>query len=310
MVFAVNNTSSPWSSVSKKIGDVSSMREAMEKANVNYSIVKEPLCRTDGSVIPNNFGVMREDTGQVFDTVKNSWQPLQNVDAFNFFDPMIEEGLMTVDSVGAIKGGERMFITCKINQPPMTIVGNDIINPYMLLLNSHNAKSSIRVGFIPIRFSCTNQLPSIMRNGASQILRIRHSRSPKDSLEGLREVLNLAAGEFQGTQEQLQFLASRPITYSQTREYIKTVLGIEEEDKDIPTRSLNIIETIVALSENGRGNDVAGIRGTFYAATMAFNEYINYYSGRNVDTRMESLWLGKNAVLNSKALTMALEMAS
>ena len=301
---------SPWSSVSKNVGEVSSMRDAMLKAKMNYNIVKEPLHRSDGSPIANYFGVMREDTRQVFDIVKNTWQPLQNEHCFDFFTPALEENLITIDSVGAIRGGERAFIVAKINEPPVPIVPGDIINKFMILLNSHNSKSSIRVGFIPVRFSCTNQLASIMRNRQSQILKIRHCRSPKDSLESLREVLNLANSEFSATQEKLQFLASKPINYKDLEKYVRVVMSIkEDEEGNISTRSRNMMEQIIALSVHGMGNDNPNVKGTFYGAYNGITEYLNYHAGRNVDNRLESLWLGQNANINSNALAVALQMA-
>ena len=309
MVLATSNLSSPWSTVGNNVGEVSSMHDAMVKAGVDYNIVKEPMHRIDGSIIDNHFGVMREDTGRVFDMVKNSWKPLQNVDCFKFFDPMLEEGLIKLESIGSIGGGERMFIVAKINEPPMTITGSDTISKYMLLLNSHNKKSSIRVGFMPVRFSCTNQIAAIMRNKQSQILRIRHCQSPKDSLDSLREVLNIANAEFVATQEKLQFLASKPFHYPDLLKYIKVVMDMPEDEEEMSTRAKNVVEKIAYLSEYGRGNNVDGVRHTWYAAMNGVTEYINYYAGRSVDTRLNSLWTGTNSIINDKSLRIALEMA-
>lgn len=309
MVSSVVKSVSPWSSVSKNIGEVSSMREAMVNAGVDYTISKEPLCRSDGSIIPNHFGVMRNDTKAIFDVVKNSWKPLQNLCCFNFFDVMLEEESIKIDSVGSIRGGERMFIVAKINEPPMSITGEDTIDKYIILINNHNKKSSIRVGFTPIRMWCTNMLPSIMRNNQSQILKIRHARSPRESLEGLKEILNVANAQFSATQEQLRFLASKYINYNDLKKYVKTVMQFEEKDEDMSTRSINVMEKIIHLHKHGRGNSLVGVRGTWYASFNAINEHLNYFSGRSVDTRLESLWLGKNATLNDKAMAIALEMA-
>jgi len=310
MVTIADRTNAPWSLVGKNIGETNSMREAMIKGGLDYEVVKEPLYRSDGSIIPKYYGIMRKDTREIFDTVKEVWKGLSNQDAFEFFDPALQKNLIKIESVGSLRGGKRAFIVARINETPLEITKGDIVNKYMLLLNNFD-KTSIRVGFIPVRFSCTNQLASIMRDRQSQILKIRHCRSPKVALEQLRGILDLANAEFTTTQEKLKMLASTSINSQDLQKYIKIALEIKEDkDGNISTRSSNIINQIANLAVSGGGNDNPNVRGTYYAAYNGITEYLNYYAGRNVDTRLENLWLGKNANINNNALSVALDMAS
>ena len=311
MVTQANMLATPnlWNSLGNSVGEVTSMEDAMIKSGMDYNIRKVPLYKADGTLIPHRWGIEREDTGAIFDIVKDVWRPLYNRSAFSFFNPLLQDETISIDKVGCLRGGQKLFILAKINEPPMEIVKGDIVNRFILLLNSHDSKASIRVGFIPVRFVCLNQLPSIMRKEATSIVKIRHCGDPAVSLENLREIMNITTAGFEATKEQLQFLASRPINSKDLEKYVKEVFSIDEETK-MSTRAQNIFESIIRLAETGKGNQIDGVRGTYYAAMNGVNEYLNHYAGRNVNTKAESLWLGKNATLNDKAMSVALEMAS
>ena len=61
---------------------------------------------------------------------------------------------------------------------------------------------------------------------------------------------------------------------------------------------------------DGPKQDIQGVRGTYWAAWMGYNEYLNYRKGRNADNRMDSLWFGQSANDDKKAFNTALEFAN
>ena len=77
-----------------------------------------------------------------------------------------------------------------------------------------------------------------------------------------------------------------------------------------PGRGERLLERIQPLFEKGRGNDLPGVRGTWWAAYNAVSEYLTHERGRAADTRLDSLWFGQGANLNGRALSVALEMAA
>ena len=88
------------------------------------------------------------------------------------------------------------------------------------------------------------------------------------------------------------------------------MLGLDKVDiDDIPTRSKNIALGIENRIFDGENQKLPGVDGTWWAAYNGFNEYLNYESGRSNSNRLGSLWLGKGAGNNIKALEIALAMA-
>ena len=84
----------------------------------------------------------------------------------------------------------------------------------------------------------------------------------------------------------------------------------KKSDEDIKTRTKNILQSVETLFTTGKGNDLPGVEGTYWAAYNAVTEYLNYDRGRNNANRMDSLWFGQNKQMSSNALDTALELAA
>jgi hypothetical protein len=69
-----------------------------------------------------------------------------------------------------------------------------------------------------------------------------------------------------------------------------------------------VYDAILPLFESGKGNDMAGVKGTAWAAYNAVTEYLTHTRGRSIDNRLDSLYFGQGATLNRKALQLAIAM--
>jgi hypothetical protein len=61
---------------------------------------------------------------------------------------------------------------------------------------------------------------------------------------------------------------------------------------------------IDVLFERGRGNDMAGVKGTAWAAYNAVTEYITHERGRSDDNRVNAAWFGAES---PRAITSAVD---
>ena len=191
------------------------------------------------------------------------------------------------------------------------IVKDDEIAKFVLLSNGHDGKLAVHLGFTPIRVVCANTEAMARGSKASKLIRVRHHRFVKNNVEKLRDIMNLANQEFETTADNYRFLASRQINSKDLRKYVKIVFNVQEqEDEDISTRTENIIKSVENLFLTGKGNDLPGVQGTYWAAYNAMSEHLNYNKGRSNENRMDSLWFGQNGNLNQKALDTALALAT
>ena len=307
MVFA---GATPWHGLGTEIDDATNFWDAFQLAGLDWEVKTEPLYRKDGTPVKAQASV-RESDDKVLGVVGPRWTPLQNRQAFEVFEPLIDSGDMRLHTAGSLRGGERVWVLCQLGLNNTEIVPNDEIAKFALLSNGHDGKLAVHFGFTPIRVVCANTESMARECEASKLIRVRHHRFVKNNVEKLRDIMNLADAEFETTADQFRFLASKQINSADLNKYVKIVLDVHEQKADeLSTRTKNIIGKVEEFFLLGKGNDLPGVNGTYWAAYNGVTEYLNYEKGRNSENRMDSLWFGQNGNLSQKALTTAVALAA
>lgn len=309
-MFFVGET--PWHGLGQRLTDAPNVSEAIKQAGLDWFVKTVPL-QTIGTNTPVPArATVRESDGSILGVVGERYHVLQNSDAFKFFDPMVESGLVTLETAGSLQNGKRVWILARIGgDSDMDIIKGDAVRKFIMLSNSHDGTLAVRVGFTPVRIVCANTLAMAHTDGQSAIVRLRHHSSVARNLDALREAMNLANQSFEATADQFRLLAQRQINANDLRKFVKIVLGHEHtEDKDLSTRTQNQIDTIETLFVGGRGADLPGVRGTVWAAYNAVTEFLSHAANSNGDKRYASLWFGENAKRNQLALDVALKLAA
>ena len=304
----------PWHKLGKRFIEAPGLDEAIVAAGLNWHVTTEPVFSSSGETLEALL-TRRSSDQSILGVVGPNYTPLQNQEAFSFFEPFIESKEATIEAAGSLRQGKRVWVLAKINRDPMVVKGSDIVNKYILLSNSHDGTLAVRVGFTPVRVICNNTMTLAHNSQASKLIRVRHTRSMVSTLEAVRDVMNLADSEFEATAQQYRLLASKEINQQDLEKYVKLVFGKEKLGKAedlagvVAISGKRLINEIQPLFEKGRGNDMPEIRGTYWAAYNAVSEYLQYNRGRGEDTRLDSLWFGQGSTLNKKALDAAIELA-
>jgi len=313
MVFA---GATPWHGLGTEIDDATNFWDAFKLAGLDWEVETEPLYRMGaaGQVVGEEVkaqAAVRTSDDKVLGVVGPRWTPLQNRDAFKVFEPLIDSGDMRLHTAGSLRGGERVWVLCQLGLENTEIVKNDEIAKFALLSNGHDGKLAVHFGFTPIRVVCANTESMARSSTASNLIRVRHHRFVKNNVEKLRDIMNLANQEFEATAEQYRFLASKQINATDLHKYVKIVLDVHQQEEDeLSTRTKNIIGKVEEFFLLGKGNDLPGVNGTYWAAYNGVTEYLNYEKGRTSENRMDSLWFGQNGNLSQKALDTAVALAA
>lgn len=293
----------PWHSLGTSFVEAPPLDEAIIAAGLDWKVTTEPVYTANNEPLPA-LATRRSSDGKILGVVGPKYTPLQNDAAFDFFKPFIDSKEASIETAGSLRGGQRVFVLCKVNRQSMVVKGDDVVDKYLLLSNSHDGTLAVRVGFTGIRVVCANTLRLSHASSASKLLRIRHTKNVKDALEKVQEVMNIADQEFEATAEQFRIMASKGVVQQDLEKYIKNVFSISEETDS------RLVAKIIPLFEKGRGNDLPEIKGTYWAAMNAVSEYLQYERGSSNDTRMDALWFGQSATILERAHKVALEMAA
>jgi phage/plasmid-like protein (TIGR03299 family) len=214
----------PWHKLGRFIepDEALTTEDAIVAAGLDWNVSTRPLYLDDGTQAPSN-AVVRDDTNGILGVVSQKYQPLQNREAFKFFDPFIESGEAMFETAGSLKDGKRIWVLAKINKDPLEIARGDVVDKYILLSNGHDGLVSVRAGFTPIRVVCQNTLSMATSNDASQLIRLKHTKNLQENLDKVAEIMNVANASFEATAEQYRFLANRTVSQADLERYVKLV---------------------------------------------------------------------------------------
>jgi len=322
-MFAVGER--PWHGLGHVLEAAPSCAEALVLAGLNWQVDLRPLVTTvtDGGVavaVESHRAVMRMDTGAVLGVVGEDFRPFGNADAFAFFEPLVSERLISLETAGALRGGRRVWIMAKVlGADPFDVVADDPIEPYVLLCHGHDGSLALRVGFNPVRVVCANTLSMAIDEGASLFM-LRHTAGLSTGLASIRAAMAEQIRIFEGSREAWQSLAERRCSAADFDAYVLRVVGPSAEDeggKVSPAAGKRILERVRPLLEEGAGNDLPGVRGTWWAAYNAVTQWLTHSRGsaqgsvrEQAERRFDALHFGDSRKLGCRALMYALEWAA
>jgi len=301
----------PWHGLGTELSHPATAAEAIKAAQLDYIVETKSIYLENGKEIGIAKATVREDTGEVLGVVGNQYRVIQNVEAFNFFDVLVGEGQAIYHTAGALGKGERVWILAKLPQN-IVIQREDVVEKYLVLTNSHDGTSALRVYFTPIRVVCQNTLIMSLQCRAESIV-IRHSGDIMSKIKEARRVLGIAIDYYAQFEQIANQLVDVKLNKAKAEDYFERVLLGEEKKKEETTRAKNIKNDLLALFDHGRGNDLSGIRHTLWSAYNSVVEYVDYYKtvkGEKEDksNRLKSIWFGAGARQKAKALEVALAM--
>jgi len=310
-MFSVKQT--PWHGLGKIVNDAGSASEAIQLAGLDWQTEKRPIFiptdDLDYSKIQGKFANVRKTDQNVLGIVGKNYKPLQNTEAFNFFDKSIASKELSFETAGSLRGGQHIWILASLKSGPIEVVKNDAVVPFLLLTNGHDGKKAVSVGFTPIRVVCANTLAAAEQNAKTEMIRIHHSNQVVENLDKVGEIINLAKASFEASIEQYQFLASKKVSKKELEKFVKIVFPKNQNKERVEMAEQKMQEAIQKLFETGRGQDIKDTKGTYWALYNATTEFLNYDASRSADARMFNVWMGRSKLKSAQALNVATQMA-
>lgn len=339
----------PWHGLGTIVDEALTSEEAIRTAHLDYTVVKAPnftdiyydevLSERRNNLLnipllvdpfikipkdrlvvnPASFSTYRTDTRQILGSVGSDYQVYQNVEAFAFFDDIVKEKKAIFETAGVLGRGERVFITAKLPDN-IRVVGDDIVDKYLLLTNSHNGLSSIEVMFTNIRVVCNNTLMAAM-NSATSKYRVMHTVNAKNRLSDAANILRIEHINSKSMQEVYQAMANTKVTDNEAMDYIRSVFMTADEIgkinngvsliEAVSTRKYNLLDSVENYYYTGAGQDLPKVQGTLWAGYNAITGYFqNVARYSSPDDKIKSMYYGNHLKVNDKSLQIAKQMMS
>lgn len=289
----------PWHKFGVKLDHPLTAREALQTAGLDYAVVKKPLGLKTG-LQSESYATVRADTGDILGVVSENYEPVQNVDAFTFFDSLVAGNEAIYETAGAFGHGELIWILARL-PGHINVHGNDIVNKYLLLTNSHDGSSNVRAKLMPIRIICNNTLTSTLQGTGD--IPFHDAPDTVRDIERAMNILRCSHSLFEELDGVFNVMAARKITDEQLREYVQALVPDHKETQNT-ARNEKIRASVIKLHECGRGAYLA--RGTVWGAFNSVAEYTDHImSDEDSSARLDSIWFGRGEQLKAKAFRFA-----
>lgn len=298
----------PWHGLGTKVLPDLTPEQMMEAAGLNWRVVKHPLfAQINGQRVETNHeALVRETDGRILSIVTDSWNPVQNEEAFEFFNEFVNAGDMEMHTAGSLRGGRQVWALAKIKDSFFDLFGGDRTEGYLLFSNPHQFGKAIDVRFTAIRVVCNNTLTLSLGAGTSRGVSLNHRHVFDPSK--VKETLGIATGNLQRYKEMAEFLGSKQYKKETVVEYFNRVFPstskAKEEEKQTASRMARLAYEGLELQP---GAEYA--EGSWWQAFNSVTYLTDHRGGRSVDNRLNSAWFGGNKDRKINALNLAMEFA-
>ncbi len=314
------------------VSDCETAAEVMKKASLDWTVAKtkvyaempfiEDSAKNSDTFIQgadiytsinNAYAIYRTDKNIPLGLVKSQYTPVQNIEAFNFFDNAIGKDKAIFQTAGCFGFGERIFVSVKL--PNDILVNGDPVENYLVFTTSHDGSSGVKILFTPIRVVCENTLNAAIQN-TSNYVSFKHSKNVHYNIDIASEILGICKTKSNNLQLEYEAMAKLPVKDRDAKQIFAEVVFTEDElnkiknngntldeilsrnyiactDNNLSMKKINTFIAIVNYYNTGIGQkEILGTQWGVYNAISGY--YSNVF---NVDSykRMDSLLYGYGA---------------
>jgi phage/plasmid-like protein (TIGR03299 family) len=236
--------------------------------------------------------VIRDFDRKHLGTVTDKYKPIQNMDAFNFFDSLVDSGEAKYETAGSLSGGKRIWLTAKISAD-IQIAGEDPHDLYLLLVNAHDGSKALTAVTTLIRAVCSNTV-SFGIGSAKTSWTLNHRKELKGRIGEARDALGMSFKYVEEFEREAQKMMDIQITKDK---FISLLEDVLPDQKHATEKKVN---TMVGLFESSPTIVDAGIGGTAYGAYQAVTEYTSHRATQTEEAKMISNIYGDGARFRNK----------
>jgi len=296
----------PWHGLGTKVPADLTPDQFMVTAGLDWEVTKEKLVTPQGVIVPNKEALVRTSDNSVLDVVGTGWNPVQNSEAFEFFNDYVVAGDMEMHTAGSLKNGQMVWALAKTKES-FELFNGDQTDNYFLFTNPHQFGKSINIRMTPIRVVCNNTLTLSLSKESDKMVTVNHRKAFDPDM--VKEQMGIAREKMEQYKSMAEFLGGKRYTADNVIQYFNEVFGApakEKVDNVIPFTSRNAKIAYENLDTQPGANFA---QGSWWTAFNSVTHMTDHLQGRENDSRLQSAWYGRNRKVKLNALDKALEYA-
>jgi hypothetical protein len=296
----------PWHGLGTKVPHDLTPAQMLEAAGLDWSVQKIPAYATVAGeqVAIGQSALVRSFDNEILDVVSDDWNPVQNQEAFEFFNDFVAAGDMEMHTAGSLRDGQIIWGLAKVKES-FELFKGDKIDSYLLFSNFHRYGFSTDVRFTPIRVVCNNTLTLSLNSKVERMAKISHRKVFNG--DNVKEMLGVAKDKLANYKEMASYLGSKRYNDENIVEYFTRVFPVSGSNENKKKEMSKNASLAMSVLDTQPGTEYAP--GSWWQAFNAVTYVTDHLACRNSDTRLTSAWYGYHKGVKTKALETAVEMA-
>lgn len=284
----------PWHGLGTRLDNPATAEEAIAAAGLDWDVEQRKVYYYADSYLRESEGdraIVRRDTGRKLKILSEAYTPVQNREAFSFFDSVVGEGQAIYHTAGSLQGGRKVWILAKL--PHDIGLPDDRIECYILLSNSHDGSMSVRMRPTSVRVVCANTLSVALGEQNVAEWSTPHRGDIMTRVNQAREMLSLQEAHFEMMMRSIEELADEKMRSAERETFYRRLFSIDDELDHEKSRPVIAVEE---LFRTGRGNNGE----SRYDMLNAVTEWVDHKRG-NDEKRLHSAWFGSGNDIKRRA---------
>lgn len=230
----------PWHGLGTQVTEAPTSRTALKAAGLDWNVIQQDVFNSYGYKINGYKANIRESDMTNLGIVSDRYKVVQNEDAFRFTDNLLEDGVV-YETAGSLQSGKKVWLLARM--PEKYIINGDEIEPFFLLMNSHDGSSGIKACMTPIRVVCNNTL-NLAISTAKRIWTSKHTENIHGRLEEAHETFNFAQKYMTNLGKVIDCLNRIKLSDKKVLDMMSDIVPVAEEMTAIQTLKLYIIYSL------------------------------------------------------------------
>jgi phage/plasmid-like protein (TIGR03299 family) len=299
----------PWHGLGVQVSGDLSPEEMLVAAGIDWEVELRDILVDGGGKIPGHQALVRKTDGKVYDIVGQRWKPVQNREAFQFFNEIARAGGAKMETAGALHGGQTVWGLARLGAD-FKLPGNDVVRNYVLMASHHKLGKATLAKLTNVRVVCANTMASALAGDAQWERRFSHVTEFDPALAV--ETFSVAREQVREFEKNVRLLKKLKITTDGAVRILAPVYQAHSKE-DLPIDELvqdygklnPTMKSILECNKEAPGAD----EGTGWGLLNAVTYFHDHGQRREQDNRLASSWFGKSASRKEAVFASLLEMA-
>lgn len=277
----------PWHGLGTIVDKAPNSKFAIELAELDWRVEGKSVFDAAGNEIPGYIANTRDSDNSVLGIVTDRYKVVQNSEAFEFTDSLLDEGI-TYETAGSLRDGKTIWLLAKM---PEQKILDDKFDPYICFMNTHDGTGAVKVCMTPIRVVCNNTL-NLAINSATRTWATKHVGNIQGKLAEAKHTLGLAHTYMSALDVEADILANTKISDTEFEAMFDGMFPIDYMN-DTPRKINNINELKMNLFNCYAQPDIARFHGTGWGIINAATDLVAHTPPARLSANYQANNFGK-----------------